>query len=37
MVRGGGFEDPQAKNDVSSEDFDVIDISRLKSIGERTA
>jgi hypothetical protein len=34
MVRGGGFENPQAKNDASSEEFDVIDISRLKRVGE---
>ena len=34
MVRGGGFENPQAKNDDGSEEFDVIDISKLRSIDE---
>jgi len=32
MVRGGGFENPQARNDNGSEEFDVIDISKLKSV-----
>jgi len=34
MVQGGGFENLQGKNNDSSEDFDVIDISRLKRVGE---
>jgi hypothetical protein len=33
VVRGGGFENPQAKNDDGSEEFNVIDISKLKAIG----
>lgn len=34
LVRGGGFENPQAKNDDGLEEIDVIDISKLKSVDE---
>jgi hypothetical protein len=33
VVRGGGFEPPQCQNDDGSEEFDVIDISKLKEVG----
>jgi hypothetical protein len=33
VVREGGFENPQAKNDDGSEEFNVIDISKLKAVG----
>jgi hypothetical protein len=33
VVRGGGFENPQAKNDDGSEEFNLIDISKLKVVG----
>ncbi len=34
MVRGGGLEPPSANNAECPEEFDVIDISKLKSIDE---
>ncbi len=34
MVRGGGLEPPSANNAEGSEEFDVIDISKLKNIDE---
>jgi len=30
MVRGGGFEPPKANDGGDAEEFDVIDISKLK-------
>jgi len=34
MVRGGGFEPPSANDAEGSEEFDVIDFSKLKNIDE---
>ncbi len=34
LVRGGGLEPPSANDAEGSEEFDVIDISKLKSIDE---
>ncbi len=34
MVRGGGLEPPSANDAEGSEEFDVIDISKLKNIDE---
>jgi len=34
IMRGGGLEPPSANDAEGSEEFDVIDISKLKSIDE---
>src|SRR5262245_56661737 len=36
MAERGGFEPPQAQNDDGAEDFDVIDISKLKAVVAQT-
>ena len=36
MAERGGFEPPQAQNDDGAEDFDVIDISKLKTVVAET-